>query len=297
MSSPDFGESRSVLRPRARLLRTLGEELISNEVVAVVELVKNAYDADATNVRISFTGPLEPGKGAIKVVDNGCGMELDVVRTVWMEPATPSKRGDRRYSPIFNRRVLGEKGIGRFASSRLADELEVITRREGSPKEVYGIFDWRQFDDENKYLDEVIVLWEEREPRETGKGGELERLCADDDVGRACDHGTILCMTGLKQKWERQHFEALNRALARLISPQLQKTMRGDGDSGFEVELELPDEYGDYSRKVAQPEILRHPHYLIQGTIDEEGGYEPPRVCRSLCYVSPAPRSRGLPRR
>ena len=153
MSDTDLGDSGSVLRPRARLLRTLGEELISNEVVAVIELVKNAYDADATNVLIKFDGPLEPGKGSIEIIDNGCGMGLDVVKTVWMEPATPSKRGDRRYSARFKRRVLGEKGIGRFASSRLADELEVITRREGSKDEVYGIFDWRQFDDENRYLE------------------------------------------------------------------------------------------------------------------------------------------------
>ena len=51
------------LRPRARLLRTLGEELISNEVVAVIEFVKNAYDADATRVLIRFSGPIEIGKG------------------------------------------------------------------------------------------------------------------------------------------------------------------------------------------------------------------------------------------
>src|SRR5204863_2858847 len=105
----------SALRPRARLLRTLGEELISNEVVAVIELVKNAYDADATNVLIRFTGPLKPGKGRIEVIDNGFGMELKTVTTVWMEPATPSKRGKYiRRTDKYHRRYLGEKGIGRF---------------------------------------------------------------------------------------------------------------------------------------------------------------------------------------
>src|SRR6266478_3951198 len=89
-------EKGTALRPRARLLRTLGEELISNEVVAVIELVKNAYDADATRVRIRFLGPLEVGKGHIEVIDNGQGMGLETVQTVWMEPATPSKRGELR---------------------------------------------------------------------------------------------------------------------------------------------------------------------------------------------------------
>ena len=120
MATSNNPADSSPLRPRARLIRTLGEELISNEVVAVIELVKNAYDADATHVLIRFTGPLEPGKGRIEVIDNGHGMELSTVRTVWMEPATPSKRGKLRRTDKFKRRFLGEKGIGRFASSRLA---------------------------------------------------------------------------------------------------------------------------------------------------------------------------------
>lgn len=267
----------TILRPRARLLRTLGEELISNEVVAVIELVKNAYDADATNVLIKFIGPLEIGTGAIEIIDNGHGMELETIKTVWMEPATPSKRGEHRFSLKYKRRVLGEKGIGRFASSRLADELEVITRKSDSSAEVYGLFDWRQFDDEDKYLDEVIVLWDERAPREVGKGGVIERFCQRDDSSRrsdeSFDHGTILRMSGLKQKWERQHFESLIRALTRLISPHLRKSKNSAQDPGFEVELELPDEFSEYSRKVEQPAILRHPHYSIVGNIDSDGRY------------------------
>jgi len=244
----------------------------------VIELVKNAYDADATNVLIKFIGPLEIGAGAIEIIDNGHGMGIETIKTVWMEPATPSKRGEHRFSTMYGRRVLGEKGIGRFASSRLADELEVITRKTGSKTEVYGLFDWRQFDDEEKYLDQVIVLWEERAPRETGKGGALERLNKgyegyhqQDDF---CDHGTILRMTGLKQKWQRQHFQSLVRALTRLISPHLRKIKSNEKDPGFEVELELPPEFSEYSRKVEQPAILRHPHYLIVGNINANGKYD-----------------------
>src|ERR1700722_14746865 len=124
MTATKTSNPGSPLRPRARLLRTLGEELISNEVVAVIESVKNSYDADATRVLIRFVGPLEPEKGYIEVIDNGHGMDLKTVQSVWMEPATASKR-DRPRSEKFKRRHLGEKGIGRFASSRLAHELEV----------------------------------------------------------------------------------------------------------------------------------------------------------------------------
>lgn len=275
----DQGKSLgSILRPRARLLRTLGEELISNEVVAVIELVKNAYDADATNILIKFIGPLEIGTGAMEIIDNGHGMELETIKTIWMEPATPSKRGEHRFSPQYKRRVLGEKGIGRFASSRLASELEVISRKIGSNAEVYGLFDWRQFDDEDKYLDEVIVLWEERVPAEIGKGKAIKRIHQGDDDNRkldeSFDHGTVLRMSGLKQKWERQHFESLTRALTRLISPHLRISRSNSKDPGFEVELQLPAEFSEYSRRVEQPIILRHPHYLIAGKIDSDGRYD-----------------------
>src|SRR4051794_1854549 len=79
-------EGSGALRPRARIMRTLGDELISSEVVAVVELVKNAYDADATRVLVRFREPLEPGTGGIDVIDDGHGMSLETVRHAWLEP-------------------------------------------------------------------------------------------------------------------------------------------------------------------------------------------------------------------
>ena len=258
------------LRPRARLLRTLGEELISNEVVAVIELVKNAYDADATRVMIRFIGPLEPGKGCIEVIDNGHGMELKTVQTVWMEPATPSKRGKLRRTEKFKRRYLGEKGIGRFASSRLADELEVVSRPDGAAKEVYAVFDWRQFDDEKKYLDEILILWEERQPVEIKAGGTIELLWKSEKKmppTHKLGYGTILRMAGLKQKWEMKQFEDLRRGLARLISPKAAK------EEDFEIELDLPQEFSQFSSKVEPPEVLKHPHYTARGLVEADGSY------------------------
>jgi DNA mismatch repair ATPase MutL len=70
------------------MLRRIGDELISSETVAVIELVKNAYDADATRVLVRFQGPLEIGQGRIEVMDNGHGVSLETIQTPWMEPAT-----------------------------------------------------------------------------------------------------------------------------------------------------------------------------------------------------------------
>ncbi|MCG2777247.1 MAG: ATP-binding protein, partial [Desulfobacterales bacterium] len=157
----EVSEKRSgtqVLRPRARILRTLGDELISSELVAIIELVKNAYDADATGVLIRFEGPLEKGRGRVDILDNGHGMSLETIRETWMEPATLYRR-QQSLSEIYKRRVLGEKGIGRFAASRLADSLEVLTRRIKSPKEVRVFFDWGQFDnsDTRKIIDVNLI--------------------------------------------------------------------------------------------------------------------------------------------
>jgi signal transduction histidine kinase len=266
----------SPLRPRARLLRTLGEELISSEVVAVIELVKNAYDADATRVLIRFTSPLELGQGQIEVIDDGHGMTLSTVQNVWLEPATPSKRGESRRTPHFARRYLGEKGIGRFASARLAKELEVSTRTKGSSKEVYALFDWAQFDNDNRYLDEILILTEEREPVDicvSGKTPLLWRSDSDKQIRHDPNKGTVLRMSGLKQKWEAKHFEDLRRGLSRLIPPRL-----GNGKQpahqDFEIELDLPPEFSEFSSKVHPPEVLKYPHYTVSGHVKTDGKFK-----------------------
>ena len=93
-------------RPRARLMKLIGAELISNEVVALVELVKNAHDADATEVTIEFKAVTEPG-GLITVSDNGHGMDREAFLEHWMEPASAWETGqgwpDREGSPFPGR--------------------------------------------------------------------------------------------------------------------------------------------------------------------------------------------------
>jgi len=109
------------------VLATLGHELISSDRVALVELVKNSYDADATRVSVIFGSPLLTGKGSIEVWDDGVGMSLDDVLAKWLEPAN-AHRQRQPESLEFHRPLLGEKGIGRFAAARLAENLELVTR-------------------------------------------------------------------------------------------------------------------------------------------------------------------------
>src|SRR5438552_1055353 len=116
-----------VFRPRARLLRLIGAELISDEVVAITELVKNTHDADAENVTIRFE-KVTSTDGAIAVVDDGCGMDLETVLGRWMEPAGSTKGELKDRITPKGRRVLGEEGVGRFAADKLGRPLGLVSR-------------------------------------------------------------------------------------------------------------------------------------------------------------------------
>lgn len=97
------------MRARARLLSLLGEQLIGNDQLAVFELVKNAYDADASRVSVSLTG-LNRGDPALVVEDDGEGMSLETIVSVWLEPGNDHRQEQRRHnrrSPKFKRLPLG----------------------------------------------------------------------------------------------------------------------------------------------------------------------------------------------
>ena len=265
---------RQVLRPKARIMRTLGDELISSEMVALIELVKNAYDADATRVLIRFSAPLVPGEGRIDVIDNGHGMTLETVRSTWMEPATFFRKRNRR-SEQLKRRVLGEKGIGRFATSRLANNLEMVTRRADSVLETRVAVDWTQFDAADKYLNQVKVRWSERKPRIIHPNGLLHDLWQAEEIFDSSDltHGTLLRMEGLRSVWGEDELKRLRTGLARLISPFFNQELSEINDE-FQIRLELPPEFVHYAGLIEPPDALRNPHYLIKGNVDEEGRYD-----------------------
>ncbi|MEZ4294650.1 MAG: ATP-binding protein [Polyangiaceae bacterium] len=142
--------------------------------MAVLELVKNAYDADASCVLVAFMPDEEFAGGKVQVIDDGVGMTLDTLRGAWLEPATDR---EARSAPqrAANRRVLGEKGLGRFAAARIANHLYVTSRRQGDDNEARVLLDWTEFDVKDRYLDEVSVLWEVRPAEEVTAGALVER--------------------------------------------------------------------------------------------------------------------------
>ncbi len=241
-SSPLSGSTR--MRARARLINLIGDELISDEPVAVVELVKNAYDADAKRVDVSFEGDDPRAPQRIVIADNGVGMDLDIVLNAWLEPGTARKKQNAR-SP-GGRLYLGAKGIGRFATARLGSSLLLETRAAGQDLVVYVLLNWGAFTDDG-YLEDVEVEYEAR-------------------VDAQMPVGTRLTIEGLRQDaWRRESFETLHARLSRLISPFKE-------NEDFEIALNIPG-LPELSGVVQAPELLLKPKYLLDGRLDSNGHF------------------------
>jgi signal transduction histidine kinase len=226
--------------PRARLLRLIGSELISDDVVAITELVKNAHDADASFVSIQFSN-VTGENGEITIRDDGHGLDLDTLLTRWMQPAGSSKgRANTRFTPA-GRRVLGEKGVGRFAADKLAAGLELVSRVRGDSDEVHAVFDWDEFDADDRMLSEVRSRWEVRH------------------ADWLDSHGTMLRLGRLRSVWTERMFRRLCTRLARLISPF-------DSGKGFRILVES-DEFPHYSGEVGGGYLSVAP-YRVEAEFD-----------------------------
>jgi len=112
-----------------KLFRELGELLVGRDSTALVELIKNAYDADATRVDIIGTDLEDPDKGVIVIADDGVGMGADDFERGFLRIAGRTKTESDRRSPWFKRRYTGEKGVGRLAAHKLARKLNVVSRK------------------------------------------------------------------------------------------------------------------------------------------------------------------------
>jgi hypothetical protein len=222
--------------PRARLLKLLGAELISDEIVAITELVKNAHDADATSVTIQFSG-VTGEHGEILVRDDGHGMDLDTLMSRWMQPAGSTKGREGRRFTGAGRRVLGEKGVGRFAADKLAAHLELVSRPVGAPLEIHALFDWDEFEHDDRMLADVKSRWEVRAP------DWLE------------SNGTVLRLSRLRAAWNERLFRRLSTRLSRLVSPFETR------DRGFKIVIES-DEFPDYSGEVSAGFLDQAPYQL-----------------------------------
>ena len=186
------------IKPAGRHLLTIGRDLIQDSNAAVVELVKNAYDADSPDVQIEFTVSALRSGFSIIIADHGHGMSRDDVVNRWMVPSTQDKF-DRRKSPA-GRTMQGSKGVGRYAASILGTDLLLeTTTSEGEKTTAY--FVWKDFEFA-EYLDDVEIRLETTKVTEPS-GTRLTINGADDSLA----------------EWDQKRFEKLQFELKKFKSP------------------------------------------------------------------------------
>ena len=201
----------------ARLIRHLGDRLIRNEGIALLELVKNSYDADATYVKIEMTNIEDKDKGAIIIEDNGSGMDAGILENIWLEPGSDYKEKlvhGGLFKSKFGRLPLGEKGIGRFAIQKLGDEMIMETRSENQ-KEICLKINWSIFETD-VYLNDIKVKVLEKENDEIKAYAIIKENA---EIFRGINTGTRITVKKLKTAWNMEMTREIYRAINSMCSP------------------------------------------------------------------------------
>ena len=261
-------EARNVnFKPKAHILTLLGEELIKDPVMAIYELVKNSYDADAKSVNVYFNNITDLTNATIIVKDSGIGMTEQVLENVWLEPGTAHRKtvdvqGKRTIvrTPIFNRVPMGEKGVGRFAVHKLGNVIKLISRPGKVLLDEDGKFvridlldyeidleiNWKTFT-QSKYLSDVkIEYYKNTDPRSFYFKNET---------------GTYIKVSGLKEVWNRGMARQLKRHTVSMVSPKNDPTQ-------FHIDLNFNNNWLDRFPDVN--ELLNQAPYKLVAILDKD---------------------------
>ncbi|WP_421085623.1 ATP-binding protein (plasmid) [Priestia sp. MF3] len=242
------------LRPAARMVTTIGKDLIKDIPASIVELVKNSYDADAEEVEINFSKYTEgeETKISIEIKDNGHGMDLDTIKNAWLVPATPNKLKLQK-SRKKKRPLQGRKGIGRYAVAILGNYLQMETVHDKIKTVLY--VRWDDFE-EKEYLEDVRV--------------EVESTSVEEP------NGTLLRIIGDSEYfdlWNRKEIKKLEKELRKLVSP-FQNALKEDK---FEIKFKTTnfiddsDIYNNYETVIEPLPIIDMYNYRLFGHITDQG--------------------------
>lgn len=231
------------------VIRQLGDELVSDSVTALTELIKNSYDADADviNVTIDTEGVCPIGdlkypkhKGYIIVDDDGFGMTQEIIEKSWLIISYSMKRakgGEPKPKTPKGRTPLGEKGLGRLSTQRLADCCEMFTQMEGE-QGLHVAFNWRDFDNVEKL-------------------GDVHVGVNPTTMNRKC--GTRLVLTNLRDihTWNSSNIERFKANLCQMISPYESKHK-------FSVSLKINGEVINLRSEISKLDQLSVSHTLFK---------------------------------
>lgn len=238
------------IRPAGRHVLTIGEDLIQDQYAAIVELVKNCYDADSPDAVITFCKIPENDCLEIRIEDHGHGMSTTDIINKWLVPSTDYKLGTRK-SPR-GRVMQGRKGIGRYAASILGDDLKLQTvDPNGIETSLY--LQWSQLA-QYQYLDQIQIPIKTKQTTKKS--------------------GTVLIMRSKLSKndyWTDKAFKKLRFELKKLIPPKADSTF----DTNFEITLVFDNFFeniDDNVSEIIKPyPILDFYDYRISGDISTEG--------------------------
>lgn len=237
---------KSYFEPTGRLIMSIGKDLIKDIPAAIVELVKNSYDADATYVKITYKKNIDSVEIIVK--DDGHGMSKDTVIGAWMVPSTDYKL--RKKTSPKGRTYQGEKGIGRYAVSLLGNKLKLSTINDGI--RTIAFFNWGDFNTNKKLSDIPVYI----ETEKTNEGT-----------------GTILYITNeigndLSEKISDEDTKTIEIELSRLLYDK----------TDFNIEVCYENFFDDINKnicKVIEPvEFYDTCHYRLVGCINENFSYE-----------------------
>ena len=202
------------------LKNLIGRELITDQYIAIFELVKNGYDAGASKVDVIFENTKTINNSKIIIFDNGSGMSLDDINNKWLFVAFSEKN----IKKIDNGRTYaGAKGVGRFSCDRLGSKLILTTKKRGHPIEKI-IIEWDKFEeDTQKLMMEINV--------------QHETITESKYIDES---GTVLEIFNLHDVWDRNSLIHLKRSLEKLIDPN-----QNIVDKNFCIELKAEDEIAE----------------------------------------------------
>lgn len=235
--------------------RLLGRDLITDRITAVYELVKNCYDANSTEVQVCFENVTTiSNEGKIIISDNGIGMSFTDIRDKWMVVGTNSKRTKQYSEAPFNRKFVGEKGIGRFAVDKLGARVEIKTKEKGSKNWFVVKINWDEYEQAAKNSEnptaQQLSLFTEIENQYFYEKGSLH------------EHGTTIIITKVAQIWSGNDIERLNKELSKLVSPFYPI------NPPFNIWIQS-NEVSEFANKQIKPEPIKYYSHHAEITFDE----------------------------
>ncbi|WP_296057150.1 sensor histidine kinase [uncultured Amphritea sp.] len=236
----------------AGVIDRLGQELVARQETAVSELIKNAYDADATEVVLSFVNSDAIG-GKLVIDDNGDGMTRDELTKGFMRISSTSKI----HNPVskkYKRQRAGQKGIGRFAVQRLGSKLVIITQTEQSDNALQLTVDWNDYQIDNNLISISNTL---------------------EIIEKQKKSGTTIIIEGLRDKWSKASIKRAYRYASSIILPIFPDEVSGfqDEDKGL-FDVSFFKETDGQRTSVADKDIMIYDHAVatIEGHIDSKNG-------------------------